>query len=90
MDAENYARRHSWVPLKPMEILSVTANQDLRLVQSGDQLLDVIIDSLKRLEAKLQGETAISQFLWEGSKDAPAREMRDPCVTLSNGSLRKI
>lgn len=71
MDAENYARRHSWMPLKPAEILSLAANHDFRLVQSGDQLLDVIIDSLKRLGAKLQGEIAISQFLWEGSKDAP-------------------
>ena len=75
MDAQTQARRHTWAPLKPVEILTLAANQELRLVQSGDQLLDVIIESLKRLEAKLQGEIAIAQFLWEGSK--AARRPRD-------------
>jgi hypothetical protein len=71
MDAQTHARRNTWIPFKPSDILMLAANQDLRVVQSGDQLLDVIVDSLKRLETKLQGEIAIAQFLWEGSKDAP-------------------
>ena len=71
MDAQTHARRHTWVPFKPSDILTLAANQELRVVQSGDQLLDVIIDSLKRLETKLQGEISIAQFLWEGSKTAP-------------------
>ncbi len=75
MDAQTQARRHTWAPLKPADILTLAANQELRVVQSGDQLLDVIIESLKRLEAKLQGEIAIAQFLWEGSK--AARRPRD-------------
>ena len=71
MEAENHSRRHTWVPLKPSDILTLTANQELRLVQSGDQLLEVVIESLKRIEAKLQGETPIAQFLWGGTKTSP-------------------
>jgi hypothetical protein len=71
MEAENHVRRHTWVPLKPSDILTLTANQELRLVQSGDQLLEVVIESLKRIEAKLQGETPIAQFLWGGTKTSP-------------------
>jgi len=70
MEAEANARHHTWVPLKPSDILKLAADHELRIVQNGDQLLDVIIDSLKRLQAKLRGETAIAQFLWEGSKEA--------------------
>ncbi len=62
---------HPGVPVKPSDILKLAADQELRVVQSGDQLLDVIIDSLKRLQEKLRGEITIAQFLWEGSKDAP-------------------
>ena len=70
MEAEANARRHTWVPLKPSDILKLAADQELRVVQNGDQLLEAIIDSLKRLQAKLRGETPIAQFLWEGSKNA--------------------
>jgi predicted NACHT family NTPase len=71
IEAQANARRNTWVPFKPSDILTLAANQEVRVVQNGDQLLDVIIDSLKRLEPKLQGETVIAQFLWEGTKNAP-------------------
>lgn len=71
MDAEANARRRTWIPFKPSDILMLAANREVRVVQNGDQLLEVITDSLKRLEAKMQGETSVSQFLWEGSKNAP-------------------
>jgi predicted NACHT family NTPase len=71
MEAQANARRHTWIPLNPSEILALATKQQARIVQNGDHLLDVVIDSLKRLEAKLQGEITIAQFLWEGSKDAP-------------------
>ena len=69
---QNQANNH-WLnvscqdlPLLPAkDILSIAANSQVRLVQDGNQLLDVLIESLKRLEAKLQGETPTSQFLWD-------------------------
>lgn len=53
-EAQDIMRRQTWIPPKPGEILKMVSTQSARLVQSGDQLLEVIIESLKRLEAKLQ------------------------------------
>jgi hypothetical protein len=40
----------------------------LQLVQSADQLLEVVLESLKRLEAKLQEETPAAIDLWNRSE----------------------
>ena len=37
----------------------------VRMQRMIDQLLDVIAESLGRLESKLQGETPQAQFLWD-------------------------
>jgi len=65
LEAQDITRRRTWVPPQPDEILKVASHSELRLVQSGDQLLEVVVESLKRLEAKLQGETPAAQFLWD-------------------------
>lgn len=64
LEAQDLARRRTWVPPQAADILKIATNQDARLVQSGDQLLDVLIESLKRLEARLQGETPAVIDLW--------------------------
>lgn len=63
LEAQAIARRHTWVPPQPREILATAGTQHKRLVQGGGQLLEVIIESLQRLEAKLQGETPQAVFL---------------------------
>ena len=65
MDAQTITRRLTWVPSRPADILKISNNEQARLVQNGDQLLDILIESLKRLEAKLQGETPAAKFLWD-------------------------
>lgn len=72
LEAQNITRRHTWVPPRPGDILRMASNQQARLVQSGDQLLSVLVESLKQLEAKLRGETPAVQFLWD--KDRPKDE----------------
>jgi hypothetical protein len=64
LDAEEQMRRQTWTPLKPSAIIQLARNEDLRLVQSGSQLLDVLIESLKRLELDLRGETPAAIDLW--------------------------
>jgi hypothetical protein len=41
----------------------------LRLVENGDQLLDVVTESLRRLEPELQGETPAAPDLWNQLND---------------------
>ena len=73
MDAQVQTRRATWVPPRPQEIIKLTVDRDLRLVQSGDQLMQVLIESLDRLQAMLQGETPEAQFLWDNVSKPGAR-----------------
>ncbi|MEQ8188447.1 MAG: hypothetical protein ABRQ39_10810 [Candidatus Eremiobacterota bacterium] len=58
-------RRNTWNPPKPEEILELCSNKEKRLILSGDQLIDVLMESLERLEMKLRGKpTPAAIFLW--------------------------
>jgi hypothetical protein len=57
-------RINSWFPSSPREILELLLNSTIRQVQSGEQLLDLLIESLAHLEKDLQGETPAVVFLW--------------------------
>ncbi len=65
---EEQVRRLTWQPTHPALLFQLATNNRARLVQSGDQLMEVIIESLSRLQARLQGETPLAPFLWDGSK----------------------
>lgn len=63
-EAQNITRQRTWMPPQPGDILKIACNQEARLVQNGEHLLEVLIESLKRLEARLQGETPAAIDLW--------------------------
>ena len=63
--AQNALRKKSWKPPEPKELMQLVNNSDKRLIQDGNQLLDVLIESLKRLELKLQGETPAARDIWD-------------------------
>lgn len=65
LEAQAIARRSTWIPPQPADIIRIAANDGARLVQGGEQLLDILLESLKRMEATLQGETPAAQFLWD-------------------------
>jgi hypothetical protein len=54
---------------KTVEILKIAHDHESRLVQNGDQLLDVLVDALTRLQQKLHGETPAAIFLWNKVKE---------------------
>jgi len=73
LEAESVARRNTWKPPNPEELLQIVLDQDKRLVRDGHQLLDVLLEALKRLELELQGETSACRDVWD--KD----QGRDSC-----------
>jgi len=77
-EARNVTRRSTWNPLSPGEILKLTANHQLRLVQNGDQLLGIIMESLERLRVKLHGETPAVNFLWNEVKNSKGQTLYRP------------
>jgi hypothetical protein len=64
-EAELNARRKTWIPPEPKHILSLVTEKQFHLVQNGDELLEVLIESLSRVKAKLQGETPSSRDIWD-------------------------
>ena len=59
------ARQKTWSPPQPEELLALTTSTQARFVQSGEQLLEVIIESLERLEDALQGTTPAVRYIWD-------------------------
>lgn len=62
--AQALMRRRTWIAPLPQDVLSLIQERQARLVQSGSQLLAVLLESLDRLEAKLQGETPAAIDVW--------------------------
>ena len=64
LEAEVIARNNTWAPHQPSDILQLVADKQRRLVQNGEQLLEVIIESLQRFQDQLRGETPAAIDLW--------------------------
>ncbi|MBE7382317.1 MAG: hypothetical protein F6J95_013025 [Leptolyngbya sp. SIO1E4] len=65
LEAEALTRRITWQPPKPSDVVQIIFERDRRLVQTGNQLLEVLSESLARLELELQGETPAVRDLWD-------------------------
>jgi hypothetical protein len=70
--AKEQTRRNTWQPPTPRDLFRLSENQRNRLVQSADQLLDIVCESLNTLQQKLRAETPAAPFLW--NKDYPKDE----------------
>lgn len=64
LSARQTTLRQTWTPPTPSQLLELTRQPGSRLVKSGSQLLDVLVESLHRLEGELQGETPGAEDLW--------------------------
>ena len=73
VDAQAQTRRTTWVPARPQDIIKLAADRELRLVQSGDQLMQLLVESLERFQALLQGETPEAPFLWDNVSKSDAK-----------------
>jgi hypothetical protein len=62
--AEELVRRNTWVPLSPSDLLRTVSNASARFIRTGSELLDVLVESLQRLEESLQAETPAALDLW--------------------------
>jgi hypothetical protein len=65
--AQKAMLNNTWAlsPPKPEFIIELCSNKEKRLILSGNQLLDVLMESLERFQIKLQGKpTPAAIFLW--------------------------
>lgn len=67
-EAESLALAVTWRPASPKQFLAFSRDSAHRLVQTGDELMDVVVQSLDRLHSKLHGELPRSKYLWDSYK----------------------
>lgn len=63
--ARDLTNRQTWLPPTASNILAIVHDFNKRIVHNEEQLTDVIIESLDRLEVKLYAETPAVVFLWD-------------------------
>ncbi|MGY0713474.1 NACHT domain-containing protein [Azospirillum argentinense] len=59
----------TWTPPTPAALLELVSRPLARLVRSGEELLELILDSLSGLQVVLQGETPLARSLWNEAVD---------------------
>ncbi|HVT60479.1 MAG TPA: hypothetical protein VHR45_19050 [Thermoanaerobaculia bacterium] len=69
VEAERRVLEESWLPLSPSDLLKLATAPAVRVVQSGDQLLEAVLISLGRLQEKLQGAPPAVDHLWDQIAD---------------------
>jgi hypothetical protein len=77
IDAQESIRRQTWIPAQPNEIIKLAKNKQLRLVNSGIDLLDMIVEALDDLDQLLQGETPANIDLWNEIKLTQIKNLVD-------------
>jgi hypothetical protein len=78
VEARRITTQKSWQPPNLNELFSLVENHDLRLVDSPDELMDILLDSLYNLEAKLQkGEHPQAINLWNENRPKDENRLSD-------------
>jgi hypothetical protein len=69
--------RKTWVPLSPPIFLQFSRHRGARLIRSADDLLEIILESLEKLQEKLQGKSFMARFLWDGLRPKVEEDLSD-------------
>jgi hypothetical protein len=71
--AERRVRAETWVRPSPGQLVALAADSNRRFVAGGEQLLDVVVESLNRAQGRLTGETPQASLLWNNLPGGAAR-----------------
>jgi hypothetical protein len=63
-DAQERMRRATWIPPTAQEVITLVSDEGARLIRNGGELLELLIESLNRLQSELQGITPAAEELW--------------------------
>ncbi|WP_139488089.1 NACHT domain-containing protein [Brevibacillus dissolubilis] len=64
-EAKSTALRHEWIPPNPVDIITLADHAGFGLVQSGEQLLDILIEVFNKIQEDLNGQTPEIGTLWD-------------------------
>jgi len=75
--AQEERQKESWNPPTPEQLFALGTDRRKRVVQNAERLVDVVIESLQRLQAQLHGEDPTAKYLWDGDKPKDEGAIRD-------------
>lgn len=61
--------RKTWIPPTPAQVISLLQDHSKRFVESEEQLLSVVLESLKKIQEYYQGKTKPAELLWNYHKE---------------------
>jgi len=70
LEAINKMRLNAWKPLTPKALKKLTEKNTFRHVSSDHGLMEVVQESLNRLEGGLHGQNSSIKFLWDHQKNS--------------------
>ena len=65
LEAERTMRIKTWSPLSPKELFALLSSEDRVLVQTAEDLCELLVDVLRRFEKYLHGEQNPVRALWD-------------------------
>lgn len=72
--ASRMRQKYAWRPATPRQIIGMAQDRNRRFATTGSQLLDILRESLQRLQEKLRGETPRARLLWDTIARRPKEE----------------
>ncbi|BAU65885.1 hypothetical protein STA3757_32810 [Stanieria sp. NIES-3757] len=79
-DAQKNTRIKTWQPPTSAEIFKLVSDRNKRLVNDGNELLDVLIEVMNELQVKLHAQTPAVIDLWNEIKWTQVRKLADSLV----------
>lgn len=71
LEAQQTMRMKTWSPLTPGELFRLVASKNRLLVQSADDLCELLTDTLRKYEEELHGEQNPIRGLWDRQRSGP-------------------
>jgi hypothetical protein len=81
LEADQIMRIKTWTPLSTREIIRVTDSPSGLLVQSGQELADVLVEALRKYERELHGEQTPVRALWDRQADGSFRPVDENALS---------
>jgi hypothetical protein len=71
--AEQIMRMKTWVPLTPREIPRLTQSRDGKLIETSEDLCEILVGAFRKYESDLHGELTPVRQIWDRQGDGSFR-----------------
>lgn len=75
--AQEERQKDSWSPPTPEQLFALATDRRKRVVQNAERLVEVVIESLQRLQAQMHSEDPTAKYLWDGDRPKDEGAIRD-------------